>query len=184
MKDPLPGEPVQAHDLIFQPFIPAQAIADRVSELGRDIARRHAGAVPVFLTVLKGAVFFAADLVRACPLDSELSFVRLSSYDGLESSGKLTEVIGIREDLSGRLVIVVEDIIDTGHTLSRFLPLLEKEKPERIEVASLLLKPAALNHPLKVDYLGFEIPYRFVIGYGLDYKGRGRNLPGIYQLQT
>lgn len=182
MIDPSASSHIKAHDLTFKPFISPDTIAERVHQLGQEIADRHPDTTPVFLTILTGAVFFAADLIRACPLRSEMSFVRLASYEGTRSTGSLTEVLGIKEDLEGRLVIVLEDIIDTGNTLAQFLPRLKEEKPAEIEVASLLLKPEALQHKLQIDYVGFEIPNHFVIGYGLDYKSLGRDLPGIYQL--
>ncbi len=182
MQDPTTEDVVRAHDLSFKRFIHPETIAGRVREIGLEIAGRHRGHTPVFLTILNGAVFFAADLIRACPLQSELSFVRLSSYAGTSSSGSLTEVLGLKEDLRGRLVIVVEDIIDTGNTMAGFLPQLEKEGPDRIEIATLLYKPESYQQNFRIDYIGFKIPDRFVIGYGLDYNRLGRDLPGIYQL--
>ncbi len=183
MNYPSAPEEVQAHDLRFQLFISPESIAERVAEIGTEIAARYPNQLPLFLTVLNGAVLFAADLVRACPLSSEISFVKLSSYKGTRSSGELTEVLGIQEDLTNRLVIVLEDIIDSGFTLSQFLPTLEARNPAKVEVATLLLKPESLAHQLPIHYVGFEIPDQFVIGYGLDYNGLGRNLPGIYQLK-
>lgn len=182
MQDPTTDDVVRAHDLSFKRFIDPEAIAERVREIGLEIARRHPEEVPVFLTILNGAVFFAADLIRACPLQSELSFVRLSSYEGTSSSGSLTEVLGLKEDLRERLVIVLEDIIDTGNTMAGFLPQLEKEGPGHVEIATLLYKPGSYRQNFRIDYIGFEIPDRFVIGYGLDYNRLGRDLPGIYQL--
>jgi hypoxanthine phosphoribosyltransferase len=182
MQDPTTDDVVKAHDLFFKRFIHPETIAGRVQEIGSEIARRHRNQTPVFLTILNGAVFFASDLIRACPLQSELSFVRLASYEGTTSSGSLTEVLGLKEDLRGRLVIVVEDIIDTGNTMAGFLPQLEKEGPGHIEVATLLYKPESYMQDFRIDYIGFEISDRFVIGYGLDYNRLGRSLPGIYQL--
>ncbi len=173
---------VQAHGLSFKPLLTESQIRARIAELGAAITAKYEGRQPLFLGVLNGAFVFAADLIRACRLHCEISFIKLSSYRGLESSGSVSTLIGLDEEVAGRPVILVEDIIDTGKTLSAFLPALATLEPASIEIAALLLKPDALQTPLEVQYLGFEIPDDFVIGYGLDYDGLGRNLPGVYQL--
>ncbi len=173
---------VVAHDLAFEPFLSPETIDKRVRELGREIEERYRGKNPLFLAVLNGAFIFASDLVRACGIDCEISFIRLASYQGSRSSGEVKKVIGLKEDVRDRPVIIVEDIVDSGRTLTTFLPDLEKMGPASIEIATLLLKPEMIEFPIHVDYVGFEIPPRFVIGYGLDYDGQGRNFPGIYQL--
>lgn len=173
---------IKAHDLFFDLFIEEKKIKARVAEIGCEMARNFKGQTPVFLGVLNGASIFMADLVRACDLDCEMAFVRLSSYEGTQSSGQLKKVLGLDLELKTRHVIIVEDIIDTGLTMSRFIPEIESRQPASVSLATLLLKPDALQCALKMDYVGFEIPNKFVIGYGLDYNGLGRNLPAIYQL--
>jgi len=174
---------ILVHQHWFDLYIPEETIRARVAELGRQISRDYKGKRPLFLAVLNGAFVFAADLARACDLECELSFIKVSSYRGLASGGKVETVIGLNIPLQDRPVIIVEDIIDSGTTMSALLPDLRKLGPESLALAVLLLKPECLQHPLTIDYLGFEIPDRFVVGYGLDYDGLGRNLPGIFQLR-
>ena len=173
---------VQAHDLSFKPFLSEEKILNRVTELSQQITSDYKGKKPVFLSILNGAFIFMADLVRACDLTCETTFIKLSSYDGVKSTGNVTTLIGIDIDLKDRHVIVVEDIIDTGETLFQFLKELEILEPASVKLASLLVKPDALRYDIQVDYKGFDIPNKFVIGYGLDYNGEGRNLACIYQL--
>ena len=173
---------VRAHDLTFEPFISEEKIQNRVVELSQQITSDYKGKKPVFLSILNGAFIFVADLVRACDLTCETTFIKLSSYDGVKSTGNVTTLIGMDIDLKDRDVIVVEDIIDTGETLFQFLKELKKLEPASIKLASLLVKPEALQYDIHVDYKGFDIPNKFVIGYGLDYNGEGRNLASIYQL--
>lgn len=125
---------------------------------------------------------FAADLFKYLTIDAEICFIKLVSYKGMKSSGNVITAIGLDEDLFGREIIIVEDIVDTGKTLTEFLPQLMHQQPASLKVAALLHKPDALKHPLEIDYLGFAIPNKFVVGYGLDYDGFGRNLKEIYQL--
>ncbi len=172
---------VQAHDLTFRKMITAEQIADRVREMGTQLARDFAGQNPLFLVVLKGAYMFAADLVRACPIDQELSFVRLSSYRGTRSSGHVRTDLPMTVSVTDRQVIIVEDIVDTGRTLDAFRQKLIAEEPADLKVATLLHKPEAQEFDLIPDYVGFTIPNEFVIGYGLDYNEAGRHLPAIYQ---
>lgn len=171
---------IVAHDLSFQILLKEAAIRHRVQEMGRQISQRYQEQRPLFLAVLNGAFVFAADLIRACDIDCEISFIKLKSYQGRQSSGSLIEHIGLEESVKGRPVILVEDIIDSGHTMSGFLPRLWQEQPASVEIATLLFKPQALRYDLKIDYVGFSIEPRFVIGYGLDYDGLGRNLRDIY----
>lgn len=173
---------VTAHDKSFRPMISAQTIADRVAAIGALIAQDYEGKRPLLLAILNGAYMFAADLSRAIHIDLELTFVKLSSYKGTATTGKVTTVLGLDTDLRGRHIIIVEDIIDTGNTLHNFLKELEKEEPASVEIAACFLKPTALQHPLSMKYLGFEIPDHFIIGYGLDYDGLGRNLADVYEL--
>ena len=152
--------------------------------MGQQIASDYAGKRPLFIAVLNGAFIFTADLLRACgELECDLAFVKLSSYKGISSSGKVETILGLNTPLEGRDIVIVEDIIDSGATLSALIPDLQARGPASIAVAALLLKPECLLHPIGIDYLGFEIPNRFVVGFGLDYEGLGRNLPAIFQLR-
>ena len=184
MSDYTTGQPtVQLHDLQFVPFLSKTQIRERVREMGRIISADYAGKRPVLLGVLNGAFLFIADLVRSLEIDCEICFVKLRSYEGTRSSGEVETLLGLDTDIEDRHVLLVEDIVDTGNTLHYFLPDLQQFKPASVELVALLLKPAALQQPLDIRYLGFEIENRFVVGYGLDYNGLGRNLPAIYQLK-
>ncbi len=173
---------VRVHDKFFRPMISAQAITERVAAIGKQITQDYAGKRPLLLSILNGAYMFAADLSRAIDTDLELTFVKLSSYKGTSTTGKVTTVLGLDTDLRGRHIIIVEDIIDTGKTLHNFFKELDKEEPASVEIAACFHKPEALQHPLSIKYLGFEIPNHFIVGYGLDYDGLGRNLPDVYEL--
>lgn len=176
------GAAVWVHGKKFVPYLNEDAIRSRIRVLGAEIAVRYAGKQPFFLGVLNGAFVFIADLVRACNLECEVGFIRLSSYEGMQSVGQVRTLLGLDVDITGRPVIVVEDIIDSGRTMSKLLADLHHMNPESVEVAALLLKPEAIEVEVPVHFLGFEIPNKFVVGYGLDYDGIGRNLSEIYQL--
>ncbi len=177
-----PAEPtVTLHGKVFRPYLDAAAIATRVAEMGAHVARDYAGLEPVFLVVLKGSFVFAADLCRAAGVPATVEFVRLSSYSGTQSTGTVTATLELADELCAhRHLIVVEDIVDTGTTLSKLLPDLLRRGAASVRLAALLSKPAARVHPVGIDYLGLEIPNDFVVGYGLDYDELGRNLPGIW----
>lgn len=144
--------------------------------------RDYRGQQPIFIAVLNGAFMFASDLIKRTYFDSEISFVKLSSYDGMKSTGNVKEIIGLNTNIKNRPVIILEDIVDTGYTLQAILNEVKKHEPSDIKVASLLFKPAALKVKINIDYVGIEIPNDFVVGYGLDYMGRGRNLEDIYKV--
>lgn len=175
---------IQIHDLQFQPFLSTQQIQERVAELGAQLSLEYGDKKPVFLVMLKGAVVFATDLVRAFQQPAEVSFVRTQSYVGTQSTHEVKVLLGpTPEEVFNRHIIIVEDIVDSGQTMHRFLPILEAQQPKSISLATLLFKPDMLKKEVKIDYIGFSIPPKFVVGYGLDYDGLGRNLPAIYQLK-
>lgn len=177
-------EQVTYEGLTFQPYISKKEIAARVDELGKEIVRDCAGKMPLFVCVLNGAFPFASDLFRAVEsIDAEITFIRLQSYQGTESTGAVKEVLGLHENIEGRTVIVVEDIVDTGNTIFRLVNDLKKHNPADVKVATLLFKSDALVRPVKPDYVGFSIPTKFIIGYGLDLNGKARNLNDIYILK-
>ncbi|MEY3051555.1 MAG: hypoxanthine phosphoribosyltransferase [Bacteroidota bacterium] len=172
---------VKAYDLHFEVMIDEPSLTRRVQTVGQHIAMDYQDKIPVFLCVLNGSFIFAADLVRAAGIPCDLAFVRLASYEGTSSTGTVRTVLGLDVDLENRDVIILEDIVDTGRTLHQFVRSLEALRPASVRLAVLLLKPDALRFPVRPDYLCFAIDDVFVVGYGLDYNGRCRNLPAIYQ---
>lgn len=170
-------------DLVFEPYLTENQIAARVNEMGRAIKIDLDGRRPVFISILSGSFVFAADLIRAVETDLEMAFVKLSSYAGTTSTGEIQTMMGLTENLEGRHIVVVEDIVDSGRTLHFFLHKMREKKPASLSVAAFLVKPSALQFDIEIKYKGFEIPNDFVVGYGLDYDGLGRNLPGLYQLK-
>ncbi|MCM1292564.1 MAG: hypoxanthine phosphoribosyltransferase [Bacteroides sp.] len=169
--------------LTFVPYLENDKIIERVRQLGQQITEDCKGQRPLFLCVLNGAFPFASDLFRSVDLpDAEISFIRLKSYEGTSSSGVVKEVLGLDEDIEGRTVIVVEDIVDTGRTISKLVDDLKTKNPLDVKIATLLFKPESLQANVNPDYVGFEIPSDFIIGYGLDLDGLARNLPDIWVL--
>lgn len=169
-------------DKTFSINIPSETIQRRIGELANQMNRDYQDKVPVFVCVLSGAFLFTADLIKRITIDCEISFIRVSSYSGTQSTGIVKSVVGISMDLKDRHVVILEDIVDTGDTAVYLYDEMKKHAPADIRFASLLLKPKALRHTVKVDYLGFEVPNDFLVGYGLDYDGLGRNLTDIYKL--
>lgn len=174
---------VTYNGLDFVPFIDREQIASRVRAMAQEIMRDCGDKKPLFICVLNGAFAFASDLFRAFEADAEIAFVRLKSYDGTGTTGTVKEIHGLNEDIAGRTVIVVEDIVDTGFTMKKMVADLEAKNPAQVKVASLLHKPDSLQCEVKVDYVGFTIPSKFIIGYGLDLDEQARNLPDIYVLK-
>jgi hypoxanthine phosphoribosyltransferase len=166
----------------FTPFITAQQIDEQINILAAELNREYEGKRPLFIAILNGSFMFAADLFKAITIEAEICFIKLASYKGTKSTGNVITSIGLDEPLNGRHVIIVEDIVDTGKTLNEFLPQLHNQQPASLKIAALLHKPDALAYPVKIDYLGFNVPNKFLLGYGLDFDGLGRNLKEIYQL--
>jgi len=173
---------IKIHDLQFEPYLSEEVIKKRVTELGDQISADYSGRQPLLLAVLNGAFIFAADLSRSLKPLHEISFIKLSSYQGTSTSGVTKSLIGLNESLEGRDIIIVEGIVDTGNTIIYLHELLLTHQPASIAVAALLRKPEEYKHDLPIDYVGFDIPSRFVVGYGLDYDGLGRQLSSIYSL--
>jgi hypoxanthine phosphoribosyltransferase len=173
---------LRIHDKTFKPYISEKAIREKVIELAEALNRDYKDKNPIFIAVLNGAFIFAADLFKSLTIDAEISFIKLASYKGMKSSGHVITAIGLDIELFGRHVVILEDIVDTGKTLYEFLPQLWHQQPASLKIVSLLHKPQATVYPLEVDYKGFDIPDKFVVGYGLDYNGLGRNTAAIYQL--
>lgn len=173
---------VTIRDKNFQVCLSSESIQNRISELAEKISSDLKGKRPLFICVLNGSFIFAADLFRRISTEAEITFLRVSSYEGTQSTGVIRNVVGINEKLEGRIVVVVEDIVDTGDTAVYLVDEIKKQNPQKVYFASLLLKPKALRQDIKIDYLGFEVPNDFLIGYGLDYDGLGRNFQDIYKL--
>jgi hypoxanthine phosphoribosyltransferase len=176
--------PLRVHDKYFLPYIKEAEILARVRELAKNISSDFNGKQPLFLAVLNGAFMFASDLFKSLEIEAEISFIKLSSYAGTHSTGEVVTVIGLENNLADRHVIILEDIIDTGKTIAAFIPQLQIQGPASISLAVLLHKSEATLFPIKIDYLGFEVQNKFLLGYGLDYNGLGRNLRDLYQLDT
>ena len=173
---------IKLHDKEFDIYLSEETIQQKVRDLAAAINKDYADKHPLFIAILNGSFMFAADLFKHLTIPAEISFIKLASYKGMKSSGQVITAIGLDVELHGRDVIIVEDIVDTGKTLHNFLPKLQHHQPASLRIASLLNKPEATQFPLDIAYTGFVIPDKFVVGYGLDYDGLGRNLKEIYQL--
>ncbi len=173
---------IQVNDKKFTPYLTASQIDKEVKRLGAEINNDYEGKRPLFIAILNGSFMFASDLFKELTIEAEICFIKLVSYKGTKSTGQVITSIGLDATLTGRDVIVLEDIVDTGRTLHAFLPQLVNQQPASLKIASLLHKPDALAHPVTIDYLGFSVPDKFLLGYGLDYDGFARNLKEIYQL--
>ena len=174
---------IKIHDKEFTPYITDQEIQEKIQQLALQLKKDYGDKKPLFLSILNGSFLFTADLFKYLDFEAEVCFVKLASYKGVSSTGNVITAIGLDTNLNDRHVIILEDIIDTGKTLHHFLPQLQSQQLASLKIAVLLNKKEALAYPIKVDYDCFEIPNKFVVGYGLDYDGLGRNSKDIYQLK-
>ena len=173
---------VKIKDKSFRVSIPEAEIKQRVKALAEQMSKDLEGKNPIFLAVLNGAFIFAADLMREMTIPCEISFVKLASYQGTTSTGKVKEVFGINENLSGRTVVIVEDIVESGQTMKQMIESLGTRNPDSVRICTLFFKPEKLKEDLNLDYVAFRIPDDFIVGYGLDYDGLGRELKDVYTI--
>ncbi|MFD1096841.1 hypoxanthine phosphoribosyltransferase [Salegentibacter chungangensis] len=172
---------IQLHDLQFEPYLSEKEINEAIDKLAEQLNRDYEGDTPVFLGVLNGAFMFASEIIKRFKGDCEVSFVKLGSYEGTRSTGDVKTLLGLNQSLKGRRVVLIEDIVDTGNTLEEINEILKKEGVADYKVLTLFFKPEAYKKSIKIDYKGMEIPNKFIVGYGLDYDGLGRNLTEVYK---
>lgn len=175
---------IQLHDKYFKLFITSDEILAKVSALAKKIEADFEGKEILFLSILNGSFMFSSDLMKHITKQVEISFIKVSSYAGTTSTGRVDELIGLATDISGKHIIVIEDIVDTGITIDKVITLLKASKPTSVSVCTFLYKPTAFKGNNVPDYVGFEIPDKFVVGYGLDYNQLGRNLSSLYELKN
>ena len=173
---------LRVHDKLFDPYLTSEEILARVDWIADQLNNDYAGKKPLFIAILNGSFIFASDLFKKLEIEAEICFIKLASYKGSKSTGRVVTAIGLDNEVFGRDVVIVEDIVDTGKTLTEFLPQLHHQQPSSLKIVALLHKAEATVYPVPIDYLGFKIPDKFVVGYGLDYNGLGRNIPEIYKL--
>jgi len=174
---------IQIHDKQFVPFISAEEIDFAIQKMVTQIEADFVDEIPVFIGVLNGSFMVVSDFVKKYTKPCEVSFVKMASYSGMSSTNEVKELIGLNQDLAGRSVVVIEDIIDTGHTIVELKELFKKQNLKHFKIATLFFKPEAYKKDVKIDYIGIQIPNKFIVGFGLDYDGLGRNLPEVYQLK-
>ncbi|NBV09976.1 MAG: hypoxanthine phosphoribosyltransferase [Chitinophagia bacterium] len=175
---------IQVLDKTFEPYLKEAAIQAKITELAGQLNKDYAGKRPLFLSILNGSFLFTSDLFKQITIEAEVSFIKLASYKGTSSTGNVITAIGLDTNVKDRHIVILEDIIDTGKTLHHYLPQLDSMQPASVKIAVLLNKKEALQYPVQVDYACFDIPNKFVVGYGLDYDGLGRNSKDIYQLKA
>lgn len=175
---------LKLHDKYFKPFISSQEIDEAVSIIVDEIAKDMGDEIPVFVGILNGSFMFASDFVKKYPKPCEITFIKLASYEGLQSTEDIHRLIGLTQDLTGRSVVILEDIIDSGGTLAEVHRIFKNEKVASLKIATLFYKPEAYKKDFKLHYVGIEIPNKFIVGYGLDYDGLGRDIPEVYQIKT
>lgn len=175
---------IQLHDLFFEKIISKIEISQAINGIAIQINDDYKRKNPVFLIVLNGAFLFASDIIKKFQGNCEMSFIKVASYEGIKSSGEITTVLGVEPSLEGRSVIIIEDIVDSGNTIEAIIKILEEEEVKDYRIATLFYKPKAYTKEIKIDYIGLEIENDFIVGYGLDYNGLGRNLNDIYKLKN
>ena len=173
---------IQLHDKQFVPFISAEEIDFAIAKIAALVEDDFADETPVFVGVLNGAFMVVSDFMKHYKSPCEVSFIKMASYEGTTSTNEVKQLIGLDRDLTGRTVVVIEDIVDTGNTMVFLKELFKKQNVKHFKIATLFFKPEALVNDIKIDYVGIRIPNKFIVGYGLDYDGLGRNLPEVYQL--
>ncbi len=173
---------IQIHDKFFEPYLSPEEIDSAIEKIANQITHDYKNKTPLFIGVLNGSFMFVSDLMKKIDVNCELSFIKLSSYEGTHSTEKMNQLIGLATDLTNRDIIILEDIVDTGNTLSYILDLLENHSYQSLKIATLLFKPEVYKKKHPIDYIGLEIPNTFVVGFGLDYNEQGRNLKEIYKL--
>ena len=173
---------IKVHDKTFVPYLPEALILEKVKELAEQLDKDYAGKKPLFIAILNGSFMFTSDLFKYLSIEAEICFIKLASYKGTKSTGHVITAIGLDTDITDRHVVILEDIIDTGKTMNEFLPQLRNQHPASLKTAILLHKPDATVFPIDIDYCCFSIPNKFVLGYGLDYDGLGRNIRELYRL--
>lgn len=173
---------IQLHDKKFVPFISEEEIDFAISEMVKHIEDDHQEETPVFIGILNGSFMVVSDILKKYRFPCEVSFMKLSSYEGTSTTNEVKQLIGLNESLEGRSVIIVEDIVDTGNTIEELKALFKAQNVKHLKIATLFFKPEAYKKDIKIDYVGIRIPNKFIVGYGLDYDGLGRNLPLVYQL--
>ena len=174
---------VTIHGKKFTKFITSAKIQKAVSAIAKKINKDFKGDKPVFISVLNGSFMFTADLLKKVNIECEISFIKLASYSGTGSLGRINELIGLNENLKGRKVVILEDIVDSGNTIEKVIAELKKHKPKSVKIATLFFKPDAYRKKIKIDYIGMKIPNDFIVGYGLDFNGFGRNFKDVYVLK-
>ena len=174
---------IRLHDKNFVPFISAQELDFAIQNMARQIEDDFADDIPVFVGVLNGAFMVVSDFMKHYKGSCEVSFIKMASYEGTTSTNEVKQLIGLNQDLTGRTVIVIEDIVDTGNTIEELKELFKKQNVKHFKIATLFFKPEAYKKDIKLDYVGIRIPNKFIVGFGLDYDGLGRNLPEVYQLK-
>lgn len=173
---------IQLHDKKFAPFISAEEIDFAIAKIAALVEDDFADEVPVFIGVLNGSFMVVSDFMKNYKKPCEVSFIKMASYEGTSSTNEVKQLIGLDQDLTGRTVVIIEDIVDTGNTLVALKDLFKKQNVKHFKIATLFFKPEAYKKDIKIDYVGIRIPDKFIVGFGLDYDGLGRNLPEIYQL--
>jgi hypoxanthine phosphoribosyltransferase len=174
---------IQLHDKQFVPFISAQEIDFAIAKIAALVEDDFADETPIFIGVLNGAFMVVSDFMKHYKAPCEVSFIKMASYEGMTSTNEVKQLIGLDRDLTGKTVVVIEDIVDTGNTLVALKQLFKKQNVKHFKIATLFFKPEALVNDIKIDYVGIRIPNKFIVGFGLDYDGLGRNLPEVYQLK-